>query len=232
MAVISRTTISPVQEAGCPKILFSDEGGIYWLRGANLARAKKLLNLSYDQKNLGFDVQMASIYAHDLTEQGVTIGIIRGNTVRTITRPQTSKPEKGQSKTIWLAPTLLFGRKELAKMNRHVNGQRFMVETFMQRMRTETIASDASKELGPLYVYKVAENLYEVEWELTKTPKAIVEALALAASQTEQPLRCELVEPKSKRVHSPRQTRKTVNSLKPQFLVSEPVAYGQLGFEI
>lgn len=217
----------------CPDILFAEEEGIYWLRGDNLARAKNTLGLASDQKAVGFDGQTVKLHIDDLTEQGVTVGIIRGNTLRTICRQQTSKPEKVESKTAWLSPALLFGQRELVDINRHLNGNRFIVDGFIQRIRTEELNhDDAIREFGNLYVYQVAEDLYEIDWELTTMVKTTVEALAVAAHQIGRLLQCELVAPKPKRDHLPRQTRRTTSVSKPQFVVSEPVAYGQLRFDI
>lgn len=75
--------------------------------------------------------------------------------------------------------------------------------------------------LGTLYVYRVADDLYEVDWELTTISPVVVEALALAAYQTGQMLPCHLVLPKARR-------GRNVTTPKARPTLDERVTYGQL----
>src|SRR5713101_2415275 len=62
-------------------------------------------------------------------------------------------------------------------------------------------------------------------YELTTMPGSVVEALLVAAYQTGRMIKAELVEPKGRRKRGRKPQRVEIT-------VSEPVRYGQLGFEI
>lgn len=230
MATRQQST-SSTRQADVPKIVFSDEDGIFWLRGDNLARAKKVLDLCPEQGPFGLDAETIKLYIDELIEQGVSVGISCGSKVWTITKKEPYKPGKVASKIVWLAATLLFDERELSCLKHRLNGNGSAVRDLVETMRTQIAVGDAVKEYGSLYVFQVAENLYEVD-ELTTIPKATVEALAVAAYETGTLLCCQLIAPKSKRINGNRQTRKAVTAPTPQFVVSKTVAYGQLRFDI
>ena len=79
----------------------------------------------------------------------------------------------------------------------------------------------ALADFGTIYAYQVADDIYEIDWELTTVPSGTVEVLALAAHLDGQKLPCQLVPPRPRRGDM---------RIKPQpvLQVAEPVPYGQL----
>lgn len=205
-------------------ILFAEEQeGIWWLRGKDLARAKRILGFYCGEESVGFDGETAGYYIKALLEQGEQVGILRGNTVQPLVLRGSGDPGKVKSRTMGMAPELLFGLRELERLRRTLTRKHSPMRDLVERVRAEMTSGNiqAVTEMGTIYVYQVAQDMYEVEEELTTVPRAVLEALAVAAHLAGRMLKCQLVAPK------PRRGRKGT-AARAVFSVSEPVTYGQL----
>lgn len=209
-------------------VLFEEQDGLWWLRGKDLSRAKRILDLEYTGDALGFESSVASEYARRLNKQGIKVGLLRGNTVRTLQIHRFKNPNQVPGTTIGLAPELILGLRELEHLEKSLTRKHSRVRDLVERMRSELSnpQADPLADIGTVYVYKVSDRDYEVDWELTTLPQAVFEAVAVATHQTGRMLRCQLVQPKGRRRHPGRLPYKS------QVEVSEPVTYGQLRFEI
>ncbi len=228
MAATSARSAAIPRQAYPDHILFEERDGIYWLRGQDLERAKKALRLDCDgAKAVGFPSQMFSVYVEQLFQKRLRVGVLQGNTVRAITHHRPCKPTKIASAYIGLAPELLFEQRELDRMERHFAKAQFEVQDLVERLRSELTDGhiEHSTSWAIIYVYKVAKDLYEIDWELTITPRIIVEAMVVIAHQTRRMLRCQLVPPKSWR-------GKKQPTPKPAIEIGKPVTYGQLSLPL
>jgi hypothetical protein len=206
-------------------ILFEERDGIYWLRGADLERAKKLLNLRVEGVAAGFDAITWSVYLHDLARQKVALGIRDGNTVRRVQLLPTSNVPPPSS-PIDLLPCQLFSLTELERLERGLSRKAGTRSTFA--WVTEELANGCPEVLagfGDLYVYELSPNLYELDSELTSVPIAMVGLVAFAAHQAGHCLPCRLVPPKTQRRNGHGGPRLSVQA-------TEVTAYGQLSLPL
>jgi hypothetical protein len=223
MAATSTSSRSIARGALPSCILFEEQDGIFWLRGPDLERVKKLLGLRVDGDAAGFDHITSSTYVDELSKQRVAVGIRQGNLVRTIQLQPTKNPRPLPSTPASLAPAHLFGLAELEDLERRITARNSALQATLDRIAHDLAAGRSSTfaDFGDLFVYQVAENVYEVDWELTTMPSSTVELLALAAHRAGRLLPCRLVPPKPQRrdgrIRPPRMLQ-----------VTELVPYGQL----
>ncbi len=228
MGTASARSAASLRQAYPDYILFEERDGIFWLRGQDLERAKKALRLDCDgAKAVGFPSQLVLVCIDQLLHKRLQVGVLCGNTVRTVKRSRSYKPCKIESATIGLAPELLFDHQELACMARSFKKNEHIPQDLMERLRSEVTNGHPCQldHFGILYVYQVTEDLYEIDWELTTIPKIILEAKIVIAHQTRRMLRCRLVPPKTWR-------GKKQPKPKPVFEVGKPVTYGQLSLPL
>lgn len=223
MATTSTTT-RPIARGALPShILFEEDDGIYWLRGTDLERAKKLLGLRCDGNAVGFDRVDWLIYVGDLSKQRIAVGIRQGNVVRSVHLQRTTNLRPLRSTPISLTPAQLFGLAELERLERGFARKDSTLRATLERIGDELANGRpaALADFGTLYVYQVADDIYELDWELTTMAPSIVEVVALAAHRAGHGVPCRLVPPRPQR----RNLR-----IRPQSMVqvAEPVAYGQL----
>lgn len=225
MTTTPKLPLAVLHEAYPQHILFvEEEDETYWLRGADLFRAKALLGLTCDGQAAGFDRPTAIRYARDLLERGMKVGVVRGNTVHPLAGPSSAPPQPKlvASRSVGISPELLLGRKELARLTRSLTRQQSPYREFIEGVRNG-LAGDNERvltEFGTLYTYQVGLDCYEVDWELTGIPEGVVAALCVAAHLAGRMLHCELVQPKARR-------RKGAAPM-PVMVVDQPVTYGQL----
>lgn len=223
MATTSTST-PPIARGALPShILFEEYDGIYWLRGTDLERAKKLLGLRCDGKAMGFDRITWLIYVEQLAKQRIAVGIRQGNVVRTVHLQRTSNLRPLRSTPINLMPAQLFGLQELERLERGLARKESALRAMADRISDELAngRSAALADFGDLYVYQVSGDIHEVDWELTAMAPSTVELLALAAHRVGHKLPCRLVPPRPRRGNG--RVRR-----QPTFKVDEPVPYGQL----
>jgi hypothetical protein len=106
-------------EAYPSHVLFEERDGIFWLRGANLERARKVFCLSSGPRAVGFDRETAAWSISHLLNQHVKVGIIQNGIVRIIPRRQSAIGRKAVpvvGTSIDLAPDVLFGKRELERL--------------------------------------------------------------------------------------------------------------------
>ncbi len=223
----SSTSSQPLARGALPShILFEEQDGIYWLRGSDLERAKRLLGLRVEGTAAGFDRLSWSIYVGELSKQKIAVGIRQGNVVRTVHLQRTRNPRPLQSTRISLTPTQLFGRAELGRFERALVHKDATRRATLDRIDEELGSGHSAilAEFGDLYAYEVAENIYEVDWELTMMAPSTVELVALAAHRAGHRLPCRLVVPRPRRGNG----RRT----QPVLQLAEPVPYGQLSLPL
>lgn len=209
-------------------ILFEEQGGFYWLRAKDLARARTILPIKSAADSVGFDKATMSAFASKLNKKGIKVGILKGNAVRTIECHRSQKLFPAPSTSIWLAPQVLVGGQELERLQSCVKRKRSTLTAIVESI-TMGLSNGHHQtwntDFGTLVVYQVSEDIYEVDWELTTVSKTTFEALALATHLAGEMLPCRLVLPKSKR-------KKNGNTPKQMVSVGEPVTYGQLRLPI
>jgi len=212
-----------IRPTSAEPILFQEQDAIYWLRGQDFARAKTLLGLCSDARAIGFDRTTWLIYAEDLARQGATIGVVQDQLVRMLHLHRPKPVHPVQSNPSELAPLQLFGTVELARLARRLAHTHSPLRAAFDQLADELAhgRAEAFADHGTLYAYQVAEDLYEVDGELTTVPPTYVEALALMAHRAGAKLPCQLVPPKPRRGRT---------SVKPQPMLrgAEAVPYGQL----
>lgn len=226
---MSATTMLPLavlHEAYPQHILFvEDDDQTYWLRGGDLFRVKAMLRLACGGDSAGFDRATATLYIRELLARYVKVGIVRGNAVQTLgeSPPPQPQPQAIASTPVGISPELLLGQKELARLTRSLTRQQSLLREFIEGVRRDLTGGNERilSDFGTLYVYQVGLDCFEMDWELTRIPEAVVAALCVAAHLAGRMLRCELVQPKARR-------RKKAAAPKPTIIVSQPVTYGQL----
>lgn len=223
MARKSAAPKSLAREAYPSYILFEERGGIYWLRGPDLAQVRGILTIKSEAESVGFDKATMAAHARRLTQRRIKVGILKDNAIRTLQFQRPKKPVAVPNTTIGLAPVLLLDRQELERLERRLTRRYSPFKDLTERMKAELSNGHRTSvsDFGKLYVYEAWEGVYEVDFELTTMSKTIFEALALATHQTGKKLLCQLVAPKSRR-------KNKGAGPKPMSLVSEPVTYGQL----
>ena len=110
----------------------------------------------------------------------------------------------------------MLGRQELERLSR-IARTHAQFDELVARIRAEN-----ATEVGVIYVYQVAADCYEVDWELTALPPSLFEAVALAAHFELSSMPCRLVAPKSKR-------QQRAHSQKPVLQLSEPALTASSG---
>ena len=207
-------------------LIFEEVDGIFWLKGNDLERASKLLDLGDCDRPVGFEGATLSGYLEVLADKGVKVAFLRGSTI-IMAEPHRVRqvPRQVKGTPIGLAPELLLGRQELDRLHETVRRGHSYLSGLVDRVLTQYAAKPEKfiSELGKLYVYQVAEDMYEVDWELTRLTKVTFEAAAIVADAHGSKLRCWLVAPKGRRKGGAA-PRPTENKL----TVSQPVTYGQL----
>ena len=215
-------------------IVFRQNQGMWYVRGEHVRMMCSLLNLSYEGNLIGLDEAICSQYAMELVRVGAKVGYSIGgdedpNIIRILkagtSKPQSKPKPKIESTTIGISPELLVGQKELARFARSKVMNRPYTKELINGLKEYLVTNNTTAlgDYGTLYVYQVYD-MYEID-ELTTMPESVVEALLVAAYQTGRMIKAELVEPKGRR-------KKGVKPHREQITVSEPVQYGQLGFEM
>ena len=215
-------------------IVFRQNQGMWYVKGEHVRMMCSLLNLSYEGNLIGLDEALCSQYAMELIRKGAKVGYSIGgdedpNVIRILkagtSKPQSKPKPKIESTTIGISPELLVGQKELARFARSKEMNRPYTKELINGLKEYLVTNNTTAlgDYGTLYVYQVYD-MYEID-ELTTMPESVVEALLVAAYQTGRMIKAELVEPKGRR-------KKGVKPHREQITVSEPVQYGQLGFEM
>lgn len=214
----------PMARRAAPSaILFEEQDDLYWLRGDDLQRAKEPLGLRCDSASAGFDRITWSAYVADLAKKRIPIGLMRGNTISAVHLQAIQKPSQLRSIAVDLMPNQLVGQREIDTLASCLTRKHSRVGELVRGLRAQSAKGDRNTwtDPGVLYAYQVSDDIYEVDWDLTRISPPTVEALLLAAHLESQPLPCQLVPPK------PRREKQAVRSV-PIIQLSEPVTYGQL----
>jgi hypothetical protein len=193
----SATPTSLAREAYPSYILFDERDGVYWLRGQDLAQARRILPIKSNGESVGFDKATMSSHARRLNQKGTKVGVLKDNAVRTLQSHHPKKPVNVPSTTIGLAPELLLGKRELERLEACLTRKHSPLKDLALRIRAELSNGyhTSVADFGKLYVYDAWEGMYEVDWELTTMSKITFEALALATYQAGKKLLCQLVPP-------------------------------------
>lgn len=206
-------------------VLFEERDGIYWLRGADVQRAHAVLGLACDGTALGFDPEIAAIYANQFLKRHFKVAVQRGTTVRFLTLRRLSKQGAIPFTPLFLAPTLLLDERDLKTLRSRLPSKHSPLRSAVERIARILSEDDKSalNDLGRLYVFKVWDDMYEVDWGLTTLSRVTFEAVALLAHERRETLACRLVAPKGQR-----ERHSAAKRAEPRVTRSEPVTYGQL----
>ncbi len=170
------------------RILFEEHGdGLWWIEGNDLSDFKRLVGLRCEGPRVGFEPSAVYGYAEALAQQGVTVGVLRDCGIYTVGTSKREKPKQVKSSVLFLAPELLLDSVQLLRMERATP------------LTTARLKEQAATDLGSIYVYQVYDQVYELDWELTKVPRASLETKLLAAHQLGRKVACRVVAPKTQR---------------------------------
>jgi hypothetical protein len=201
-------------------VIFDKRDGLYWLSGSNLAFVKEALRRDWQGEAVGFDYATASWHARGLLERHVRVMYRDGDSIQTLTIERSHKPSITAGIPLDVTPEALIGTRELERLGRLAETRPAWRQQV--HMMEETLTDDTRSM--PLYVYEVAADWYDVDWELTSMSEKRFEAVILAAHRKGRALPCRLVPPKPrrrKRFVPPRTVK-----------VSKPVTHGQLRLAI
>jgi hypothetical protein len=115
------------------------------------------------------------------------------------------------------------GQREIERLASCLARKHSRLHQLVTGLRAQSQEGDRNPwtDAGLLYAYQVADDVYEVDWELTRISRPMVEALVLAAHLDSQPVPCQLVLPKPSRNRPPVRSQPTIQ-------ISDPVPYGQM----
>ena len=186
-------------------VLFEERDGLLWLDGESLAAFQSLTGQRFDCERVGFDKRDAFAYVDAVLRKGVAVGVRRGQEVRMLTRRRTQVQRVPPFEPFYVRPEFILDKRDFQ---------------MIQACRKVSLASLTDAELSlRLYVYKLADSMYEVDWKLTCISEAEFRRIALAAYEAGRELPCRLVQPRAsvKKQHE-----------KVTLVVEEPITYGQL----
>ncbi len=189
------------------QIVFEERDDLWWLRGTHLMNFQRLTGLRCDGVAAGMDIGTVYAWADQLAHQRVIFALAKGEHLTSITCTQQPHREAVTSSAIFLDAGFLMDETERAQVIHKLH------------LTPEHLVGLVANDLGRVYVYQVCDGLYEIDWELTKLPRASVEALIVAAHQQHRKVSCRQVAPKPQRSQRPRVSCPAQ---------SEPVAIGQL----
>ena len=197
---------SPLARHALPEgLFFQEEDGFLWLEKEDLSRFQALTGLTFDCQRVGFDKRDAFAYVDAIIHKGVRVGVRRGQELRMLTRRRPQVQRVPPFEAFLVRPEFILDKRDFQ---------------MIQACRKVSQASPTDAELGViLYVYKLADSMYEVDWKLTCISEADFRRIALAAFEAGRELPCRLVQPRAsvKKQHD----RVTL-------VVEEPITYGQL----
>ena len=170
------------------RILFEEHSdGLWWIADNDLREFKRLVGLRCEGQRVGLEPSAVYGYAEELAHQGVTVVVLRDCGIYTVGTSKREKPKQVKSSILFLAPELLLDSVQLLRMERGTPSS------------TARLREQAAADLGSIYVYQVYDEVYEIDWELTRVPRANLETKLLAAHKLGKKVACRLVAPKTKR---------------------------------
>ena len=161
--------------------------GLWWIEGTDLAHFQRLTGLRCEGQRVGFMPSAVYGYVDELAKQGVALAVLRDCSFYTIGVAKREKPQPVQSSVLFLAPELLLDRVQLQRMER---------DTVLNKAR---LREQAATDWGTIYVYRVYDEVYEIDWELTKVPRDSLETKLFAAHKLGKKVACRVVAPKTQR---------------------------------
>lgn len=186
-------------------VLFEERDGLWWLDGESLVSFQSLTGQRFDCERVGFDKRDAFAYVEALIRKGVRVGVRRGQEVRMLTRRRPQVQRVPPFEAFLVRPEFILDKRDFQ---------------MIQACRKVGLASLTDDELSlSLYVYQLADSMYEVDWKLTCISEAEFRRIALAAYEAGRELPCRLVQSRAsvKKQHD-----------KVTLVVEEPITYGRL----
>ena len=169
------------------RILFEEHSdGLWWIADNDLREFQRLVGLRCEGQRVGLEPSAVYGYAEELAHQGVTVAVLRDCGIYTVGTSKREKPKQVKSSVLFLAPELLLDSVQLLRMERAT-------------LTTARLKEQAAADLGSIYVYQVYDAVYEIDWELTRVPRASLEAKLLAAHKLGKKVACRVVAPKTQR---------------------------------
>ncbi len=170
------------------RILFEEHSdGLWWLEGNDLSEFKRLVGLRCEGQRVGFEPSAVYGYAEQLSQQGVSVVVLRDCGIYTVGTSKREKPKQVKSSVLFLAPELLLDSVQLLRMER------------ANPLTIARLKEQAAADLGSIYVYQVYDEVFEIDWELTRVPRASLETKLLAAHKLGKKVACRVVAPKTQR---------------------------------
>lgn len=215
-------------------VVFHESRGIYVVQGRDVEVMAKEFGIESKTPIpwVGFDEGQAWAYMSELAGRGYSVVKATKDGASRIQPPADRRAEvvrqRKRSTFVSLEPHLVFDQAgiENATKDKWLKGRAYqrLYEMFKRWLRAHDWRP--LRDFGELYVYQVADDLYEVEDELTSMQPGHILLLAKAAFATGSRLPCQVVEPKCRRERNGnrRQPRRAPSSKK-------TLQLGQLGFQ-
>lgn len=172
-------------------VIFEERDGFFWVGERDFPRIEESRGARYDCSAVGFDKQEAMAHALALMARGLKVGLRRGDTVRMLSRPPKRLARKPETTPVFLAPALLFDRSTLQRFAHSVSRQHSRLRVCFDRWRF--FLSSGEKDTPTIYVMRLADSMYEVDWQHTELSEESLHGLALAADSMGVRLSCRLV---------------------------------------
>lgn len=186
-------------------LVFEERDGLLWLDGEHLARFCKLTRRRFEVERVGFDKPDELACLDGVMRRGVRVAVRQGQQLRMLTRHRSQVRPSPPFQQFSVRPEYLLDKRDFEQM---------------QARKTNSLASTPELELGArLYVIKLMETMYEVDWQLTTLSESEFRKVAYSAYLAHGELPCRLVQARASR---------TRQSAKRPLTFEEPVTYGQL----
>lgn len=192
-------------------VVFEERDGIYWLGQRDLRLIEAAIGVQYGAVRVGFDRDGAVAQALSLMNRGLKVGLRRGATIRMLRPVTQSEVKPVTSSPIFLAPQRLLDEHELDALQAALGRRSCPFRSAYERWQDSFSEGDKPA----IYVYRVAQDMYEVDWQLTSASETTFHGMALAAYRSGRELACRLVAPRRLRPSSVDST-------------DEPAIFGQL----
>src|SRR5207248_374081 len=141
--------------------------------------------------------------------------------VSSVSLPSSLGKPKAEFASISISAELILDRRELDRLALLASKSR----TFSEAVALMGSRLREGQDVPIPAVYRLDQDMYEVDWELTPIAEPNFQALALAAFHSHRAITCRLVLPKPQRNHGQ-------VSVRYRPILSEPVTYGQMHLAI
>jgi hypothetical protein len=199
-------------------VVFVRTGDVYFLRGADVETIKQQFGLRCFGETVGFDIEDAWYYMHQLADRGLAVlRAERSGVVEVPPNGHRAQVRRPRGDFLALDPRALFDSSAMARVKEH--------ETVYATIKELVARNDQRRlrEYGELYVFEV-DGWYEIDWELSTMLPSRALLIGRIANDIGEKIPCRLVLPKAWRGR-----RKVKRNCQPP---QQPKNFGQMRLEL